>query len=187
MARLDGGMGLGGPGGYCWPFPARLQSELPGNIFSDGYAVPGGEGEKVVPVYPVLPSGETERCQVALLDPAQYGYFTNATVPGDDAGGEIFRVCSGNGYSQVWPPFRPRSSARMHMHWTGCHVSEVVNAVHLANRFYENTLTYFNSGWLHLNHKKRPACYKIITFNETIGYSYVMVAGANLTPGIPSG
>jgi hypothetical protein len=62
------------------------------------------KSEKVIPVYPVLPSGKSESRQITLFYPAQDGYFADTTVPGDDTGGEIFRVGADNVYSQVWPP-----------------------------------------------------------------------------------
>jgi hypothetical protein len=71
--------------------------------FSDGYAVPGSKGEKVVPVYPVLPSGEPESRQVALFNPAQDGYFADTAMSGDDTGGEIFRVGLGSVYAHFLP------------------------------------------------------------------------------------
>jgi hypothetical protein len=64
----------------------------------------GRKGEKVIPVYSVLPSGESESRQVAPFNPAQDGNFTDTAVPGDDTGGEIFRVGFDNVYSQVLPP-----------------------------------------------------------------------------------
>jgi hypothetical protein len=64
----------------------------------------GRKSEKVVPVYSILASGKSESRQVALFNPAQDGYFADATVPGDDAGGEVFRVGSCRIYSQGWPP-----------------------------------------------------------------------------------
>src|SRR4030042_3023061 len=80
---------------------------LSGDVFPDRYAVLAGEGEKVVPVYPVLSPGQPERRQVTLLYPAQDGYFADTAMPGDDTGGEIFGVCPGSDYSQVWPPSCP--------------------------------------------------------------------------------
>jgi hypothetical protein len=64
----------------------------------------GRESEEVIPVYPVLPSGELESRQVALFNPAQDGNFADTAMPGDDAGGKIFRVGSVNVSSQVRPP-----------------------------------------------------------------------------------
>ena len=63
-----------------------------------------GEGEKVVPVYPVLPSREPEGRKIAFFNPAQDGHLADAAVPGDDAGGEIFRVGLGDVCSHLLPP-----------------------------------------------------------------------------------
>jgi hypothetical protein len=71
---------------------------------SDGYAVPGGKSKKVVPVDSVLTSGEPESRQVPLFNPSQDGHLADAAVPGDDAGGKIFRVNYACIYSQVLPP-----------------------------------------------------------------------------------
>jgi hypothetical protein len=68
--------------------------------------VPGGKSKEIVPVDPVLASGEPEGRQVPLFNPSQDGYFADATVSGDDAGGEIFRVGSPWVNSQVVASFK---------------------------------------------------------------------------------
>jgi hypothetical protein len=102
-----GGMVRRAGRGFWLPFPPPFFRVLPGGVFPDGYAVFAGEGEKVVPVYPVLSPGQPERRQVALLDPAQDGHFTDAAMPGNDTGGQIFGVCPGSDYSQVLASFFP--------------------------------------------------------------------------------
>ena len=66
--------------------------------------MPGGERKKIVPVDAILTSGQPESCQVPFFNPAQDGYFADAAVLGDDAGGEIFRVWVPHVYPQVLPP-----------------------------------------------------------------------------------
>ena len=62
------------------------------------------KSEKVIPVYSILPSGEFECGQVPVFNPAQDGNFADTTMPGNNAGGEIFRVGFFNVYSQIIPP-----------------------------------------------------------------------------------
>lgn len=52
-------------------------------------AVLVGEGEKIVPVYPVLAAGQLERHQVAFLDPPQDGDLADTAVPGYGSGRQI--------------------------------------------------------------------------------------------------
>jgi hypothetical protein len=73
----------------------------------DRNAVFGGEGEEVVPMYPVLTPGQPESHQVPLLNPAQDGHFTDAAVPGHNTGGEIFRIGAYQPCMQVMPPLQP--------------------------------------------------------------------------------
>jgi len=54
--------------------------------------MPVGKGVKVVPAYPVLSSRQPEGNQVSFFNPAQDGNFANTTMPGNNAGGEIFRI-----------------------------------------------------------------------------------------------
>jgi hypothetical protein len=105
----------------------------------------GRKSEKVIPMYAVLPSGESESRQIALFNPAQDGYFADTTVPGDDTGGEIFRVSSDNVYSQVWPPLdRSFSTLSVSVASPVSTLLLAVYVVHLINRFNEisgHTLT----------------------------------------------
>jgi hypothetical protein len=102
--------------------------------------VPRRESEKVIPVYAVLPSGESESPQIALFNPAQDGYFADTTVPGDDTSGEIFRVGSNNVDSQVWPPL-DRSCGSQCIDYVTHFDSAIgtIYVIHLINLFNENT------------------------------------------------
>jgi hypothetical protein len=101
----------------------------------------GRKSEKVISVYSILASGESESRQVALFNPAQDGYFTDTTVPGDDAGGEVFRVGSYYIYSQVWPPSKYVYGIASGIGYAAFFNSliEAVYVVHAVNHFNENT------------------------------------------------
>ena len=56
------------------------------------YAVPVGKSVKVIPVYAVLTSRESESNQIALFNPSQYGYLTHPAVSGYSTGSEEFWI-----------------------------------------------------------------------------------------------
>lgn len=60
--------------------------------------------EKIIPVYAVLTSRESEGDQIAFFNPSQDGYFTHAAVSGDGSGGKILRVEIFQLRFQVVPP-----------------------------------------------------------------------------------
>ena len=81
-------------------------------MVADGYFVPGGESEEVVPRYPVLAPGQAERGQVAPFNPAQDGHLADPAMPGHRAGGEIGRVgCFRVVFQAVPPQWRRRGAA----------------------------------------------------------------------------
>jgi hypothetical protein len=68
------------------------------------YAVFNCKSIKIVPVYPVLTSGEPESGQIAFFNPSQDGYLAYPAVPGHNTGGEIQGISLFQGFSQFVPP-----------------------------------------------------------------------------------
>ena len=63
-----------------------------------------GKCIKIVPVYAVLSPRQLESNEVSFFNPAQDGNFADTTVPGNDAGGEIFRIWYLKSRFQFIPP-----------------------------------------------------------------------------------